>query len=124
MNRQEFENYISQTYGVCAEYPWENYPTYAVYRHKSDKKWFAIVMTIDKTQLGFLDGGEIDVVNLKCGESIAPSLWPEKGIFPAYHMNKEHWISVELGGCVSDKTLKFLLALSFDLTKTRHGKKD
>ena len=42
------------------------------------------------------------------------------GIYPAYHMNKEHWLTVALDGSVLEENLKFLLALSFDLTDRKN----
>ena len=116
MNRQELEKYILDTYGVSPEYPWIKYPTFAVFRHESNKKWFAVIMTIDKGKLGINEDGQIDVVNLKCDANIVPSMCEQKGIFPAYHMNKEHWLTVALDGSTNDNKLKFLLALSYDLT--------
>ena len=43
----------------------------------------------------------------------------EKGIFPAYHMSKTHWISVALDGTVEKEKIEWLLDLSFDLTAKR-----
>ena len=116
MNRQELENYILDTYGVSPEYPWTKYPFFSVFRHESNKKWFAVIMTIDKCKLGISEDGQIDVLNLKCDTNIVPSMWKEQGIFLAYHMNKEHWLTVALDGITNDNNLKFLLALSYDLT--------
>ena len=116
MNRRELENYILETYGVTAEYPWENDYENAVFRHKHNRKWFALVMTIDKRKLGINEKGEIDVVNVKCDVSLVPSMWEQQGIYPAYHMNKEHWLTVALNGSVKEDNLKFFIALSYDLT--------
>lgn len=116
MNRAELENYIRKTYGVTVEYPWKNDDEDGVFRHKENRKWFALVMRIHKSKLGIKEDGKIDVVNLKCAENILPSMWEVQGIFPAYHMNKSHWITVALDGSVSEENIKFLLALSYDLT--------
>ena len=104
------------TYGVKPEYPWSKYPTFAVFRHEENRKWFAVIMTIDKCKLGINELGQIDVVNLKCEPNLTASMCELHGIYPAYHMNKEHWITVALDGSVSKNNLKFLLELSFDLT--------
>lgn len=116
MNRQELEKYILDTYCVKPEYPWIKYPSFAVFRHESNKKWFAVIMTIDKSKLGIKEYGQIDVVNLKCDANIVPSMWEQQGIFPAYHMNKEHWLTAALDGNADENNLKFLLELSHDLT--------
>ena len=119
MNRQELEKYIVDTYGVKPEYPWSKYPTFAVFRQETNQKWFAVIMTIDKRKLGIKENGKIDVVNVKCEPNFAASTWEQQGIYPAYHMNKEHWLTVALDGSVLEENLKFLLALSFDLTDSK-----
>ena len=116
MNRREFESLIFETYGVKPEYPWEKYPTFEVYRHKANRKWFAVIMTVEKSKIGIKADGLIDIVNLKSDFDIITLARQEKGFFPAYHMNKEHWLSVALDGSVDKEKLKFLLGLSFDLT--------
>ena len=45
----------------------------------------------------------------------------KKGVYVAYHMNKVHWLSIVLNE-VSDDDLKFLLDLSFNLTKAKRKK--
>ena len=50
LNRQTLEKYILDTYGVSAEAPWIKYPDNTVYRHASNKKWFAVVMTLPKSK--------------------------------------------------------------------------
>ena len=52
MNKPEFRDYIADVYGVTPDYPWESNPTFAVYRHKNNQKWFALVMDIPKEKLG------------------------------------------------------------------------
>ena len=50
-------------------------------------------------------------------------LWDSDGIFPAYHMNKRHWITVLLDGTVPTETVKKLLDVSFDATNVKIKKK-
>ena len=38
-------------------------------------------------------------------------------IFPSWHMNKAHWLSVALDGAVEDEKIKFLVNMSYELTK-------
>ena len=118
-NRENLDKYISEVYGVTAEFPWIQYPGFAVYRHGSNKKWFAVVMNLPMSKFGLSDDKTVDVVNLKCDPIMTGSLHKENGIFPAYHMNKSHWISVLLDGSVDDERLKWLLDISFDLTNSK-----
>ena len=80
-------------------------------------KWFGVIMTIPASKLGLEGDYSVDIINLKCDPLLIGSLHKEKGIFPAYHMNKTYWISVLLDGSVDDETVKWLVSLSFDLTK-------
>ena len=120
MNREEFQKFIKEKYGVLPEYPWASSPSFAVYRHENNKKWFAVIMNITKDKLGLDSTEKIDVVSLKCDPLM--NVTTETGIFPAYHMNKTHWISVLLDGSVDEDKIKWLLDLSFELTGKRSCK--
>ncbi len=122
MNRNELTRYISETYNTDPDHPWDSEPEYAVFRHASNRKWFALVMRIPGAKLGLPDE-MTDIVNLKNDPVMSGSLRNEPGIFPAYHMNKESWISVALDGSVPDDKLKLLLDLSFDLTAPRQRRR-
>lgn len=117
MTRQEFETYILKTYGVEADYPWQD-KSNAVFRHDAGKKWFALVMDIPVSRLGKRSDEIVDVVNLKCAPLFISSFLKDKGIYPAYHMNKAHWISVLLKEVDSDE-LKALLDMSYTLTMAK-----
>ncbi len=116
LDRINFDKYITEIYGTAAEYPWVSAPSFAVYRHNSNKKWFAVIMDIPKSKLGLEEEGIVSVVNLKCDPLLIGSLINDEGIFPAYHMNKSYWVSVALDGSADDEKIKWLLNLSFDLT--------
>ena len=73
-------------------------------------------MDVPKSKLGLRGDGMIDVVNLKCDSVLIGSLRLEKGIFPAYHMSKDKWISVALDGSIDDEQIKMLLDMSYELT--------
>lgn len=119
LNRKNLSAFISEIYGVEAEYPWIKYPGFVVYRHDSNKKWFAVVMNLNKSKLGLSSDETVDVVNLKCDPIMIGSLLKEKGIFPGYHMNKSYWITVLLDGSVEDEKIKWLVDLSYDLTNIK-----
>ena len=115
MNRSELETYITETYHASAEYPWLKYPNYAVFRHRNNQKWFAVIMDVPRNKLGMPGETLLDVVNFKSNPILIGSLLGEPGFFPAYHMSKEHWISVELAA-VDDDKLRFLIDMSWELT--------
>lgn len=119
MNRTELQAYIEETYGAKGESLWAKHPTYMVFRHNSNRKWFAAIMEIPKEKLGLSGGEDIQVVNLKCDTRLIGSFREEKGVYPAYHMSKAHWLTVTLDGTVDEEKLKFLLDMSYELTKRR-----
>lgn len=123
MNRSLFEVLVTERYSVEAEHPFSGDQTIAVFRHRENRKWFCVVMTIPKRTLGIGTDGNIDVVNLKCAPEMLDTLWQERGIYPAYHMHKGHWITVMLDGSVTQQTLAYLLSISFDLTDVKKRKK-
>ena len=116
MNRFEYEKFITEKYNVKSEYLWESAPSFAVYRHKLNRKWFAVVMRIGKSKIGIDEPGEIDIVNLKCPPEIMFDIQHEQGIYPAYHMNKKHWCTVLLDGSVEDAGLEWLTENSYIAT--------
>lgn len=117
MTGQEFETYILKTYGVEADYPWQDKAN-AVFRHNAGKKWFALVMDIPVSRLGKRSDEIAAVVNLKCAPLLISSFLKDEGIYPAYHMNKAHWISVLLKEVNGDE-LKALLDMSYTLTMAK-----
>lgn len=122
MDRNSLDKYITDTYGATAEFMWEQYPTFAVYRHQNNRKWFAVIMEIPKSKIGLNDEGLVNVVNLKCDPLLIGSLLYKDGIHRGYHMNKNYWITLRLDSSVDEDEIKWLLDFSFDLTAPK-GKK-
>ena len=116
MNKYEFASYIEDFYGIKYDCPFEDELDAWVFRHPDNKKWFALVMTIKKSKLGIDSNEYIDVVNLKCAPEIMDNLWQEAGVFPAYHMNKKHWLTLGLDGSCDNDTVKWVTKISYDLT--------
>lgn len=116
MNRSELELLIKETYDVQPEYPWLKYPNYAVFRHRCNQKWFAVIMDVPRNKLGMPGETLLDAVNFKSNPILIGSLLGEPGFFPAYHMNKDWWITAALDGTVSEDKIKMLLDISYQAT--------
>ncbi|MCR5185631.1 MAG: MmcQ/YjbR family DNA-binding protein [Clostridia bacterium] len=114
--RKEIENYINETFDAIQEYPWDKYPNFATFKHKNNKKWFALIADVPYEKLKIEKDGFVDVINLKIIPEMIGSLRKTKGILPAYHMNKEHWVTVLLDGTVSREKIYDLIDISYDLT--------
>lgn len=121
MNRGELTAYIEETYNAEAEHPWDGGD--AVFRHRGNRKWFALIMEIPQSRLGLPGDRMLDILNLKCDPLLIGALRQEPGFFPAYHMSKAHWITLALDGSVEPERIKELLDMSFRLTEPKPGKR-
>ena len=120
MIKRELLEYCLNTYGTLPDYPFDDWMESAVLRHMDNRKWYAIVMRVSRCKFGFDSDEVIDVVNLKLPIEMFGSFGAVDGVYPAYHMNKLHWISVLLPDAPDD-VVRFLVNVSFEATK-RGGK--
>ena len=81
------------------------------------KELFEWAKEINARKLGLEEDKTVDVLNIKCDPMMIGSLRMKERFFPAYHMNKENWISILLDGTVSADEIKPLLELSYQLTR-------
>ena len=112
--RERITQYAQDIFGTEAEYLWADTPDAAVFRHPASWKWYAIIMAVSRSRLGLLGEETVDVLNIKCGPILSGSLRMQPGFLPAYHMNKQNWISIVLDGSVPDDKIFPLLELSYD----------
>lgn len=116
MTAEEVRKHIYDTYGVEGDMPWKDDDS-TVFRHKDNRKWFALIMFgVDRSRLKTEGEGKADALNLKCEPELALMVRDGKGILPAYHMNKEKWITVVLDGSVQAEQIKALIDVSYELT--------
>lgn len=116
MTRDDVLQYAREKYGTTPEFPWRKFPAYTVLRHRENRRWYGLLMQLPKNKLGLKDAAPADVLNLKCDPLLIGSLRRKTGVFPAYHQNKEHWLSVLLEQFPSDEELCGLIDLSYQLT--------
>ena len=117
MTKQEFFELCSSSYLTQPDYPFDDWMESAVFRHADNKKWFALSMQVSRRKFGIDSDEVIDVVNLKLPTEMFGSFGAADGVYPAYHMNKLHWISVLLPDAPND-VVQFLLNASFEATKS------
>ena len=118
MTKQHFFEYCLDTYSTSPDYPFDEDFETAVLRHADSRKWYAIVMRVSRRKFGIDSDEMIDVVNLKLPTEMFGSFGAADGVYPAYHMNKLHWISVLLPDAPDD-LVQFLVKVSFEATKTK-----
>lgn len=114
---EEILEYVKKKYQTQPEYLWKRTPDCFILRHSDNSKWYAIVMKIKKDLLNLNSKEEIYVINLKCDPVMVGFLIDNITIFPAYHMNKKHWITVILDGSMEIGEIYSLIDSSWNLTK-------
>ena len=92
------------TYPFCDS----KHKKFPVLRHKSNNKWFGLIFRLDGTLY----------INLKAQPQTIFALqdqYPDI-ITPAWHMNKTHWIKIDVKAAPVD-ILEDLILRSYELTK-------
>ena len=123
MTRQELTDYIFDEYSVEPDYPFRMDDNTCVFRHIDNRKWFGIVMTIPYQTLGLRKKGTVDILNVKCDPMVIGSLRGKPGFLPAYHMNKDKWITLLLDGSAPNEDITALLAMSYTMTAAKLKKR-
>lgn len=108
---------VQEMYENQLEYLWEKSPDTAVLRHEDNQKWYAVLMKISWEKLDKAREGQVEVVNLK--HDLVSDLLSEKGIYPAFHMNKRYWISLPLDDSLTDEKVLELFERSWFLTSKK-----
>lgn len=108
-------NLIFEKYQVSPEFLWEKDPGYGVFRNGTSKKWFAVIMNVDKSKVINNLSGEIEIINLKLGNDVSFAL-EQNGVYPAYHMSKKSWVSIILDDTLSDEVIMKYVDMSFSFT--------
>ena len=107
---------IYNEYDDVPVFPWDKFRRHGVFKNPHNGKWYALIMSIDKSKLDKKLFGEAEVMNIKLKEDKILELLKQKGFYPAYHMNKKSWISIILDDTISDNILLDLIAESHAFT--------
>ena len=119
MTRQELTEYVFDVYSVEPDYPFPMDDVTCVFRHADNRKWFGIAMTVPYRTVGIGRDGNVDILNIKCDPMIIGTLRGKPGFHPAYHMNKDRWITVLLDGSADRGDIAALLDMSFTMTAAK-----
>jgi len=119
MTGQELTDYIFDAFSVEPDYPFPRDDVTCVFRHTDNRKWFGIMMKIPYRTLGMNQDGETDIVNIKCDPVLMGTLRGKPGFCPAYHMNKDKWITILLDGSAGREEITALVDMSFRMTETK-----
>ena len=123
--REQVFRYVRRKYHSEIEYLWARYPTYAIFRHQDNKKWYGLIMDVPRARLGIAGSGVVDVLNIKTGDALLRDLLiQQEGYLPGYHINNGGWISILLDGTVSMKEIRDLIDRSYLVTASQKTKNE
>ena len=111
--RQELIDYCLSFPLAYEDYPFDDFAgdgAWTVMRHQTNKKIFATIYVRNEKLC----------VNLKCDPIRAENLRIIfKDVTSGWHMNKEHWNTVYIGGDASEEELCEMIKHSYDLIKPK-----
>ena len=87
--REALFAFAKETFGTEPEFLWEKTPDAGVLRHADNRKWYGIVMTVQRKTLGLSGEGTVEILNVKADYLTGSFLRQQAGFLPAYHMNKD-----------------------------------
>ena len=122
--KNEIFKYAKEHFGSDPEYLWQKFPDYAVLRNRKNSKWYALVASVSTEKLGFQSSENVDILNVKCDPIMIASLIDNRRYFKAYHMNKEHWVSVLVDDLnISVEEILDILDMSYEIVSKPNSKR-
>lgn len=108
MNVEEIRDFCLSFPQAEENSPWSN-PKYAdLITFTIEGKWFCLLDPDKK------------FVDIKCSpQTIQEMLSHYNGAFPAWHMNKEHWLGINIESDIPDKKIKELITIGYNLIKSK-----
>ncbi len=107
--------YVKEKYDNEPEFLWEKFAGNAVFRHKENNKWYAVLLTISKRKLGIDSDEIVDVIDLKALPEDIEKIVDNNSYFLGYHMNKKHWLTIILDGSVSIENIFDFIDMSYKM---------
>lgn len=113
---------ISEIYSVSAEFLFDKFPDFGVFRNPDSKKWFALIMNIDKSKLIPGSNGKVEIMNIKLDELVNEYI-SLKGVYPCYHMSRKNWVTLVLDETLADDKILELIKISYDKSFKKKARK-
>ena len=116
--RSEIIDYCNEKYGENHVNPFKKHPDILAFVNEKNK-WYALLSDVEYNKLNKNTDitTKVKILNLKYTTDKILDIIDNKNIFPAYHMNKKHWISIVLDKNIKLETIKELIDISYSLVK-------
>ena len=114
----EVIDYCNNKYGENNVNPFKKHPDILAFVNEKNK-WYALLLDVEYNKLNKNTDitTKIKILNVKYPTDNISDIIDNKNIFPAYHMNKKHWISIVLDKNIKLKIIKELIDISYSLVK-------
>ena len=114
----------SEVIDYCNKYggnhvnPFKKHPDILAFVNEKNK-WYALLSDVEYNKLNKNTDitTKVKILNVKHPTDKILDIIDNKNIFPAYHMNKKHWISIVLDKNIKLETIKELIDISYSLVK-------
>lgn len=118
----ELIEYVRKKYSCEPEFLWNRFPDNAVWRREDSGKWFGVLLTVEKSKLGFELKDVAEIIDLHALPETVEKLVDNKRFLPGWHMNKKTWYTVILDGSVSTADICRRIDDSYALAKKQTAK--
>ena len=114
----EVIDHCNNKYGENHVNPFKKHPDILAFVNERNK-WYALLLDVEYNKLNKNTDitTKVKILNVKYPTDRILEIIDNKNIFPAYHMNKKHWISVVLDKNIKLETIKELIGISYTLVK-------
>lgn len=114
----EIIDYCNNKYGGNHVNPFKKHPDILAFVNEKNK-WYALLLDVEYNKLNKNTNitTKVKILNVKYPTDNILAIIDNKNIFPAYHMNKKHWISIVLDKNIKLETIKELIDISYFLVK-------
>ena len=111
--------YVKQKYDDELEYLQDKFPNNAIWRNKSNNKWYGALLVVEKAKIGIKEKGSIEIIDLLLEPNRIEKIVDNYRYFAGYHMNKKHWITIKLDGSVDINEIYKFIDNSYELSKNK-----
>ena len=114
----EIIDYCNNKYGENHVNPFKKHPDILAFVNEKNK-WYALLLDVEYNKLNKNTDitTKVKILNVKYPTDRILEIIDNKNIFPAYHMNKKHWISIVLDKNIKLETIKEPIDISYSLVK-------
>ena len=114
----EVINYCNSKYGENSVNPFKKHPDILALVNEKNK-WYTLFLEVEYNKLNKNTDitTKVKILNVKHPTDNILDIIDNQNIFPAYHMNRKHWISIVLDKNIKLETIKELIDISYSLVK-------